>query len=108
MADRSEVTTQNTKLIRAVAEALKREGFLSEITQSKGQIVVKLAYKSKQPVLMDIKLISKLGLRVYKSLDEIKDKKGASLFIISTPYGVLSSKEAIKKQAGGEIIAEIY
>lgn len=108
MANRGEVMTQSTKLIRAVAEVLKREGFLSEIEESKGVLKVKLAYKSKQPVLMDIKLISKLGLRVYMSVDKIKAKKGSSLYIISTPHGVLSSKEAIKKQAGGEVIAEIY
>ena len=108
MAGNNSIEVESTKLIVAVAEVLKREGFLSEIKKSKDKLKVQIAFKSKRPVLMDIKLVSKLGLRIYKNVDEIKQKRGASIYVISTPAGVLSSKEAIKKNVGGEVIAEVY
>ncbi len=56
---------------------------------------------------MDIKLISKPGLRIYKSVDELEKIKRPTIFLVSTPKGILSSKKAIKQRIGGEILAEI-
>ena len=39
--------------------------------------------------------------------DEIEKRHSPSILIISTPRGVMSSREAIKKGVGGEVIAEI-
>jgi small subunit ribosomal protein S8 len=103
-----EVTLRNTKLIEAVAEVLKKEGYLAEVSKQDGQLTVKLAYKSKNPRLTNIQLVSKLGLRIYKNAAAIKSHKGASLYIISTSAGVISSREAVKKGIGGEVIAEIW
>jgi small subunit ribosomal protein S8 len=108
LAYRREVACPSTKLIVAVAEVLKRSGYLSEVEVKEGEIKVSLAYKSKKPIIMDLKLISKLGLRNYMSVDDLRAKRGASIYVISTPLGVLSSKEAIKQNVGGEVIAEVW
>lgn len=96
------------KQIVAVAEALKKLGFLDEVKKEKEVIKVSLAFKSKKPVIMDLKLISKPGLRIYKGADEIDKKKGPSTYLLTSPKGVISSKDAVKSRVGGEIIAEIW
>ncbi len=101
------VTLKSSMKIKAIAQALEREGFLDDVSEVDGNLNIRIAFRSKEPLLMDIKLISKPSLRVYKGVAEIESLKGPSLLLISTPLGILSSKEAIKKRVGGEIIAEV-
>jgi len=107
MAGKSVVSAKDSKLIRAVASALKKEGFIDEIKEEKGTITVKLSFRKKEPVLLDVKLVSKPGLRVYMNVEELIAKKGPSIVVLSTPLGVVSGKDAIKKKVGGEVIAEV-
>ena len=108
MADRRQVTTKSTKIIRAVAGVLKKAGYFDSVTEKDGEITVVLAYHKKQPILVDLRLVSRPGLRVYKNVDELENHRGISKFIITTPDGVLMSSEAKKKRVGGEVIAEIW
>jgi len=107
-AGRRQVTMKETKLIKEVAKALKREGYLREVSSKGGQITVNLVYKNREPVLIDLRIVSKPGLRVYKDADELSERRAASIYILTTPEGILSSKEAIKKRVGGEAIVEIW
>lgn len=99
---------ESTKFIKAVANVLKKEGFLEGVREDKGKLCVRLAYRRKEPVVLGLKLISSPGLRIYTAANELKKKKGPSIFILSTPAGVMSSKEAIKKRVGGEVIVEVW
>ncbi len=109
MAGRDEVIVVNTKFILAIAKALKEEGFLQDVKSEKGVLTVKLARAHKESVISDLKLVSKPGLRVYKGVDDIKAKKTASsIWILSTPKGIMSSTKAKKQNMGGEVIAEIW
>lgn len=107
-AERKEVSVPKTKLLVAVSEVLKKAGYLSEVEVKDSDLLVKLAYRSKKPVLMNVKLISKLGLRIYQNVDEIAGHRGISILIVSTPKGIMTSKDAVKNKLGGEIIAEIW
>ena len=107
LARGKEVEVYKSKFVKDVAKALKEEGFLDKVEESKGRLKVTLAYAYKKPVVMDIKLISRPGLRVYKGSDELEKIKRPTIFLISTSEGVISSKKAIKKRAGGEVLAEI-
>lgn len=107
-AKRKDVVVPSTKLIKAVAEVLVKEGYLDKVTADNGNLIATLKYKAKEPVLMNLKLKSKLGLRVYMNVDELKAVRGSYILILSTPLGVMSSREAIKRNAGGEVIAEVY
>lgn len=102
-----EVSVKNTKAIERVARVLEKEGFLESVTKDDKSLNVRLVYHKKEPILVDLKLVSKPGLRVYAAFDKIKSKKGVSVWIISTSKGVMSSTEALKKKIGGEIIAEV-
>lgn len=97
----------SSKAVKELANALKKEGYLDEIYEEQGNLFVRLVYKNKEPVLTDVRLISKPGLRVYKGVNELERLKGPSIYFVSTPKGVMSSKEAIKRRLGGEVIAEI-
>ena len=107
LADKKEVEVFSSKFVREVAKTLKEEGFLNTIEKKKDKIKVTLSFSHKKPVVMDIKLISRPGLRLYKSVEELEKIKRPTIFLISTPKGVLSSKKAIKQRVGGEILAEI-
>lgn len=108
MAERKEVVVPQTNLIKAVAQVLKDEGFVDKIESADGNLTVNLTYKSKKPVLMDVSLKSKPGLRVYMDVDEIKAQRGGSMLILSTSKGIMSSKKAVSQSAGGEVLAEIW
>jgi small subunit ribosomal protein S8 len=107
LANRKEVEVFGSNFINEVAKTLKEEGFLDTIEKKNKKIKVTLAYSHKKPVIMDIKLISKPGLRIYKSVDELEKIKRPTIFLVSTPKGILSSKKAIKQRISGEILAEI-
>lgn len=102
-----EVSVPKTKMIFAVANTLVELGVLREVVEENGKIIARLAYRKKEPVLMNLKLISKPGLRIYASVDELKKLKGPKVYILSTPKGIMNSRQAMKEKVGGEVIAEI-
>lgn len=108
MAGGKNLAVPETKQILSIAQALKKLGYLDEITKEKGSLNISLAFKNRKPVLLDLKLVSKPGLRIYSGVSEIEKFKSPSVFLISTPKGILSSREAVKGRIGGEIIAEIW
>lgn len=107
MAGNKEVKVAQSAKILAIAEALKKLGFLDGVKKEEGVISVSLAFKNKKPLLMDVKLMSKPGLRIYMGATEIEKKKGPSIYLITSPAGIISSRQAIKTRTGGEVIAEI-
>lgn len=107
LARKQEIVIANTKLIRAVADVLKDLGYVDSIKEDGGKLSIKLTYHRKKPLINRVRLVSKPGLRIYSGADDLEKEKGPSVFIISTPKGVMSSKKAIKKRLGGEVIAEV-
>lgn len=109
-AEGREVTTQTSRFIEAIAKKLKEIGILESLEIKEGNIISRLAFHKKAPMLLDLKLVSRPGLRKYLTVEELEGRrrKNASILVLSTPSGVLSSKEALKKKVGGEVIAEIW
>jgi small subunit ribosomal protein S8 len=118
MAGRKETSTPATKANLALAQVLKKLGYLAGVSTKdesasggkkwKENIICTLAFKHKKAVLMGLKLISKPGLRVYMGVSEIENRKKPSTLILSTPKGIISSLEAKKERIGGEVIAEVW
>lgn len=106
LSGHKDVVLETSKLKYAVALVLKELGYLREVTVKNRQLTATLAYKKKKPVIMDLKLVSKPGLRVYMDAKTLAAKRGPSVYILSTSKGVKSSKKAIKQGIGGEVIAE--
>jgi small subunit ribosomal protein S8 len=107
MVGKKEVVFANTKAILACAMALKKAGFLDSAEVKSGILTIQLAFRRKRPVISDIKLVSKPGLRVYMNVSEVAKRRKPSILLLSTPKGILSSREVVKGNVGGEVIAEI-
>jgi small subunit ribosomal protein S8 len=96
-----------------LAKLLEKEGLVESVeTQGrkvKKVIRIKLKYKGhKDPAISELKKISKPGKRVYVKKENLKKlayKKGFA--ILSTPEGLMTSREALKKGIGGEYLCEI-
>jgi small subunit ribosomal protein S8 len=107
MGQKREFKVPRTNLIENLAKLLKKEGYISEINKDEDGLLLSLSFQRKEPVLMDIKLVSKPGLRVYKSIDELKKYRGPASLILSTPKGLMMLSGALKNNVGGEVLAEI-
>jgi len=108
MAKNKEVTVVSDRQLVSTADALKKMGFVDSVKNEKGILTVSLTFKDKKPRLMDLKLVSKPGLRIYMGVEELEKHKGPSVYLVSTPKGVTSSLGAIKNGVGGEVLAEIW
>jgi len=107
MAGRKTVSAPVVKEILAISQSLKKLGFLEKVEKSGNSLKVSIAFKNKKPRLLNLKLVSKPGLRIYLGVKDLEKKKGPSVFLLSTPKGIISSKEALKQRVGGEVIAEV-
>ena len=96
-----------------IVRILKEEGFILGYTTSselKKTITVSLKYGAdNQKVISGIKRISKPGLRVYAEVDKLpRVLNGLGIAIISTSHGVMTDRDARKKNVGGEVIAYVW
>jgi small subunit ribosomal protein S8 len=110
----AEVTVVSSKLNKSVLKVLQDEGFIinfQEVEIRKGikRINVGLKYHAGQPVIQQIKRVSKPGRRVYSHISGLKQNfNGLGVKIISTSKGVLPDYEARKLNVGGEVICEVF
>ena len=100
---------------RSVAEILKREGFLTEVSErpapnKQGVLELRLAYdQSHVAVISGIKRVSKPGLRRYMRSTEIpKIRNGLGILVLTTSKGMMTDKEARKAGIGGEAICAVW
>ncbi|MBO6487638.1 MAG: 30S ribosomal protein S8 [Pelagibacteraceae bacterium] len=97
-----------------ILEVLKKEGYIIDFNIDNGKQKIKflsvdLKYYEGQPVIKEIKRVSKPGRRVYSKATSIpKVLNGLGLAILSTSKGVMSDTDAIKNNLGGEIICKVF
>tara|TARA_Y200000002_G_C22499041_1_gene586339 strand:- start:272 stop:670 length:399 start_codon:yes stop_codon:yes gene_type:complete len=97
-----------------ILKILKNEGYISDYYIEKNEnnksfLKINLKYYEGDPVIKEIKRISKPGRRVYSRATSIpKVMNGLGLAILSTPKGVMSDTEARKNNIGGEIICRVF
>jgi len=109
-----EIPASNLK--KTMTEILYNHGYILKYkfeTSPNNQGVIKIALKydqqTQQPVIREIKRISRPGLRKYAHVDELpKVINGLGISIISTSQGVMTDKEARNRKIGGEVLCEIY
>ena len=100
---------------KAIAQILVDEGYIKEFKViedgKQGIIRITLKYQgpSRTPVLMGLRRVSKPGLRIYSSSEDMpKVMKGIGTAIVSTSKGVMTDKAARKENVGGEVLAFIW
>ena len=107
-----EMPSSNFKM--KIADVLKNEGyikdfFIEKTINNKVSLRISLKYYEGDPVIKEIKRVSKPGRRVYSRANSIpRVMNGLGLAILSTPKGVMSDVEARKQNVGGEIICRVF
>jgi small subunit ribosomal protein S8 len=96
-----------------ICKTLEREGYIESVKKrgkNLKRISITLKYNEDgSSKIHEIKKISKPGRRIYVGSKSIfPTKSGYGFLILSTPKGILTSKEARKMKTGGEIICEIW
>ena len=109
------VDIPSSKMKNAIAEILFNEGYIAkyEIIEDGNfktiRVTLKYGADKNEKIITGIKRISKPGLRVYASKNEIpKVLGGLGTAILSTNQGVITDKEARKLQVGGEVLAFVW
>ena len=109
------VDIPSSKMKLGIAEILFKEGYIKSFEEIKeennqGVIRITLKYTEKGNKVIDgLKRISKPGLRVYASKDELpKVLNGLGIALISTSKGIMTDKEARNLGLGGEVLAYVW
>lgn len=114
MARLQKVDIPASTLKVSLANALRNEGFIKNFKliadQKQGILRIYLKYiDEKDPVINEIKRVSKPGSRRYVKHDEIPNiKNGMGIALLSTSKGVLTDKAAREAGVGGELICTVW
>lgn len=113
-AGREQVEIPTSRVRKAIAEILEREGFISgleecEVRPGIRQLVLQMKYVNGVPALAGIKRVSRPGCRRYCKHDEIPAVLGGlGIAILTTPQGVIHQRDARRQKVGGEILCEVW
>ena len=107
-----DIPSSNMKM--AIAKVLLDEGYVKDVEEIKnetqGIIRITLKYDEKgNKVISGLKRISKPGLRIYASKEELpKVLNGLGIAIVSTSKGIVTDKQARELGVGGEVLAYVW
>ena len=110
--DSVDVPASNIK--KAIAQVLLDEGYIKSWTNiedgKQGIIRIVLKYgPNKSQVIQGLRRVSKPGLRIYASSEELpKVMRGLGIAIVSTSKGVMTDRVARKENIGGEVLAFVW
>ena len=111
MSNKKTVSAPYSKMKESICKVMLDEGYINGYNTDDGKIkniIVELKYFEGKPVIDYIQRVSRPGLRIYKSSDNIPlVKNGLGICIISTSKGLMTGKSAKEKKCGGEIICYI-
>src|SRR5690606_30599693 len=114
MARHTTVQIPASKMKLAIAQILKREGFIRDFAVKNSEpyniIEITLKYTSdRRSVITGLKRVSKPGLRIYTGRNDIpRVRNSLGLSILSTPKGVLATNEAWREHVGGEVLCYVW
>lgn len=107
------VSVPASKMKVAIAELLKNEGYINDFSVTEGakaNIVIDLKYgPNNQKVINGLRRISKPGLRIYASYEDLpKVLNGLGIAIVSTSKGLMTDRQAREQKIGGEVLAYVW
>ena len=107
-----DVPASNMK--KAIAEILLNEGYIKSynVIDDGKQGIIRIALKyapGKQKVIHGLRRVSKPGLRIYASCEDMpRVLNGLGIAIVSTSKGVMTDKKAREENVGGEVLAFVW
>lgn len=111
---KSTVSSPASRLRAWVLDVLADEGYIrgyerKDSDNGQGELVISLKYFEGEPVIRDLKRVSKPGRRVYMGIKDIPTvRNGLGLAIVSTPKGVMSDAHARAANVGGEVLCTVF
>ena len=113
MVEKTSVKVPSSKLKVAIAKVLKDEGYIEDYAirgePGKPELEIGLKYYAGRPVIERIERVSRPGLRIYKGRDAIPQvMNGLGVAIVTTPRGVMTDREARKRNVGGEVLCFVW
>ncbi|MDW3220770.1 MAG: 30S ribosomal protein S8 [Acidimicrobiales bacterium] len=116
VAMHDDVRMPSSKQKVALAGLLEKEGYISGFSEEDNNdkpgrtLTIEMKYSPERArVISGLKRVSKPGLRIYKSRDEIpRVQGGLGVAIVSTNKGLMSDREARKNRMGGEILCFVW
>ena len=99
---------------KAIAEILVAEGYVKSynVVDDGKQGVIRITLKylpGKQKVIRGIRRVSKPGLRIYASCEDMPSvMNGLGIAIVSTSKGIMTDKKARAQHVGGEVLAFVW
>jgi len=110
-AKKVDVTMPSSKLKLSIAKVLQDEGYIAGFSSDKSikpTLTIELKYYEGRPVIEDIQRVSRPGLRIYRSKDELPTiLNGMGVAIVSTSAGVMTDRKARASGRGGEILCTV-
>ena len=113
-AKHEKVDIPNSNMKRAIAQILLDEGYIKgfEVVDNGNQGIIRVTLKygpNKQRIIQGIRRVSKPGLRIYTSCEEIPQvMHGLGVAIVSTSKGIMTDRAARKANVGGEVLAFVW
>ena len=114
MRGKSTVETPASKLRARVLEVLADEGYIRGYESTTGKdghpaIEISLKYYEGEPVIREVKRVSKPGRRVYLGANDIPQvRQGLGVSIVSTSKGVMTDASARAANVGGEVLCTVF
>ncbi|MEP2716662.1 30S ribosomal protein S8 [Pseudophaeobacter sp.] len=114
MRGKSTVSSPASKLRAWVLDVLADEGYIrgyEKSTDERGHpaLEISLKYYDGDPVIREVKRVSKPGRRVYMGVNDIPSvRQGLGVSIVSTPMGVMSDAKARAANVGGEVLCTVF
>ena len=111
---KSTVKTPASKLRGWVLDVLANEGYIrgyEGATSDAGhpELEISLKYFDGEPVIKELKRVSKAGRRVYSASSDIPTvRQGLGISIVSTPQSVMSDAQARAANVGGEVLCTVF
>jgi small subunit ribosomal protein S8 len=104
----------SSRLKRRVAEILKQEGYIDDVTESdqrgRKTLTIVLKYdRNRKSAIDGLRRVSRPGRRVYVGHDRIPHVySGLGVSILSTSRGLMTDGEARRHRVGGELLCEVW
>ncbi len=111
--NKEQVEIKASNICEGIADVLKKEGYIKDFDRiddgKQGILRIALKYDQlAQPVINEVKRVSKLSRRVYSSVDGLpRVLGGLGIAIVSTSKGVMSDQECRRANVGGEILCMV-
>lgn len=110
----AQVRCPASRVVEALMNVLKNEGYIvgykrETMSAGRDELVIDLKYYEGEPVIRELKRISRPGRRVYMSVRTLpKFHNGLGIAVLSTSKGVMSDFDARQAGVGGEVLCSVF